>query len=120
MGIRMKYFPHQSGANSEQAAAMNAALVTELEMDAKPASMITTKNRACEFFIDKAKLKNLNPITCMGSLGLNSTKSIQFFNGDHKQVEFLRLLQAVTMIGFDVKISFTASDFPFGKISVER
>ncbi len=51
MGIRMKYFPHQSGTNSEQAAAMNAALVTELEMDAKPAPMITTKNRACEFFI---------------------------------------------------------------------
>ncbi len=54
-------------------AAMNAALVTELEMDAKPASMIATKNRACEFFIQKAKLKNLNPITCMGSLGLNSS-----------------------------------------------
>ncbi len=51
MGIRMKYFPNQSGTNSEQAAAMNAALVTELAMDAKPASMITTKNRAWEFFI---------------------------------------------------------------------
>jgi hypothetical protein len=120
MGIRMKYFPHQSGVNSEQAAAMNAALVNELEMDAKPASMITTKNRACEFFIEKAKLKNLNPITCMGSLGLNSTKSIQFFNGDHKYVEFLRLLHAITMIGYDVRISLVASDFPFGKISVER
>ena len=71
MGIRMKYFPRETGANSEQAAAMNAALVTELEMDAKPASMITTKNRACDFFIQKAKLKNLNPITCMASLGLN-------------------------------------------------
>ena len=50
MGIRMKYFPHESGTNSEQAAAMNAALVTELEMDAKPAPMITTKNRTCEFY----------------------------------------------------------------------
>lgn len=76
MGICMKYFPHQSETNSEQAAAMNAALVTELKMDEKLASMITTKNRACEFFIHKAKLKNLNPITCMGSLGLNSSKSI--------------------------------------------
>jgi hypothetical protein len=57
MGIRMKYFSHQSGTNSEQVAAMNAALVTELEMDAKPASMITTKNCACEFFIQKAKIK---------------------------------------------------------------
>jgi hypothetical protein len=119
MGIRMKYFPHQSGTNSEQAAAMNAALVTELEMDAKPALMITTKNRACEFFIQKAKLKNLNPITCMGSLGLNSSKSIQFFNGDHKHVEFLRLLHAITMIGYDVKISLTPSDFPFGIIKVD-
>ncbi len=119
MGIRMKYFPNQSGTNSEQAAAMNAALVTELEMDAKPASMITTKNRACEFFIQKAKLKNLNPITCMGSLGLNSTKSIQFFHGDHKHVEFLRSLHANTMIGYDVKISLTPSDFPFGIITVD-
>jgi hypothetical protein len=49
MGIRRKYFPHQSGTNSEQAAAMNAALVTELEMDTKTTPMITTKNRACEF-----------------------------------------------------------------------
>ncbi len=45
MGIRMKYFPHQSETNSEQAAAMNAALVNELEMDAKPAAMITTKKQ---------------------------------------------------------------------------
>ena len=56
MGIRMKYSLHQSGANSEQAAAMNTALVTELKMDAKQAPMIATKNRACEFFIQKAKL----------------------------------------------------------------
>jgi hypothetical protein len=98
---------------------MNAALVKELKMDAKPASMIITKNRACEFFIQKAKLKNLNPITCMGSLGLNSTKSIQFFNGDNKHVEFLSLLHAVTMIGYDVKISLTPSDFPFGIIKID-
>jgi hypothetical protein len=98
---------------------MNAALVTELEMDAKPASIITTKNRACEFFIQKAKLHNLNPITYMGSLGLNSTKSIQLFNGDHKHVEFLRLLHAITMIGYDVKISLTPSDFPFGIMKVD-
>ncbi len=119
MGIRIKYFPHHSGANSEQVATMNTALVTELEMDAKPAPMITTKNRACEFFIQKAKLKNLNPITCMGSLNLNSSKSIQFFNGDHKQVEFLSLLNAITMIGYDVKISLTPFDFLFGIIKVD-
>jgi hypothetical protein len=76
--ICVKNFSHQSGTNSEQAAAINAALVTELEMDAKPASMITTKNRACEFFIQKAILKTLKPITCMGNLGLNSSKLIQF------------------------------------------
>jgi hypothetical protein len=98
MGIRMKYFPKELGTNGEQVAAMNAVLVTELEMDAKPSSMITTKNRACEFFIQKAKLKNLNPITCMDSLGLNSRKSIQFFNGDYKHIEFLLLLHAITMI----------------------
>lgn len=51
---------------------MNSALVNELEQDEKPASMIAAKNRTCEFFIQKAKLKNLNAITCMGSLGLNS------------------------------------------------
>ncbi len=104
---------------SEQAAAMNAALVTELEMDAKPAPMITTENHACEFFIQKAKLKNLNPITCMDSLALNSIKSIQFFNGDHTHVEFLRLLHAITMIDYDVKIYLTHSDFPFGIIKVD-
>jgi hypothetical protein len=119
MGIRMKYFPHQSGINSEQAAAMNVALMTELEMDAKPSPMIATKNRACEFFIQKTKLKNLNLITCMGNLGLNSSKSIQLFNGDHKHVEFLLLLHAITMIGYDVKISLTPSDFPFGIIKVD-
>jgi hypothetical protein len=81
--------------------------------------MITAKNRVYEFFIQKAKLKNLNAVTCMGSLGLNPTKSVQFFNGEHKHVEFLKLLHAVTMIGYDVKISLTASDFPFGKISID-
>jgi hypothetical protein len=90
MGIRMKYFPRDICFSHEQIAGMNVALVNELEMDAKPASMITTKNRTCEFFIDKAKLKKLNPIICMGRLGLNSSKSIQFFNGDHKHLEFLR------------------------------
>jgi hypothetical protein len=119
MGIRMKYFPHESGTNSEQAAAMNAALLTELEMDAKPAPMTTTKNRACKCFTQKAKLKNLNSITCMGSLDLNSSKSIQLLNDDHKHVEFLRLLHAITMIGYDVKISLTPSDFPFGIIKVD-
>lgn len=54
----------------------------------------------------------------MGSLGLNSAKSIQLFDGDHKHVEFLRLLHAITMIGYDVKISLVTSDFPFGEISV--
>jgi len=112
MGIRMKYFPRDTGINHEQVAAMNAALVTELEHDVKPASMIAAKNRTCEFFIQKAKLKNLNAITCMGSLGLNSNKSVQF-------VEFLRLLHAITMIGYEVKISFQPSDFPFGTIKID-
>jgi hypothetical protein len=85
---------------------MNAALVNGLEQDEKPASMIATKNRACEFFIQKAKLKNLNAITCMGGLGLNSQISMHFFNGDHKHVEFLGLLHTITMIGYEVKISF--------------
>jgi hypothetical protein len=119
MGIRMKYFPQNGGVNNEQAAAMNAALVTELEMDIKPMAMITAKNRVYEFFIQKAKLKNLNAITCMGSLGLNSTKSVQFFNGDHKHIEFLKLLHAITLIGYDVEINLKSSDFPFGKISIE-
>ena len=119
MGIRMKYFPQNGGVNNEQAAAMNAALVTELEMDIKPMAMITAKNRVYEFFIQKAKLKNLNAITCMGSLGLNSTKSVQFFNGDHKHIEFLKLLHAITLIGYDVEINLKSSDFPFGKISID-
>ena len=119
MGIRMKYFPHANGVNNEQAAAMNAALVNELEQDEKPASIIAAKNRTCEFFIQKAKLKNLNAITCMGSLGLNSQKSMQLFNGDHKHVEFLRLLHAITMIGYEVNISFQPSDFPFGAIKID-
>jgi hypothetical protein len=119
MGIRMKYFTQSAGVNDEQAAAMNAALVTELEMDIKPMEMITAKNRIYEFFIQKAKLKNLNAITCMGSLGLNSTKSVQFFNGEHKHVEFLKLLHAVTMIGYEVQISFQPSDFPFGTIKID-
>lgn len=76
MGIRIKFFTNESWTNSEQAAVMNAALVTELEMDAKPASIVTAKNRTCKFFIQKAKLKNLNPNTWMDSLGLNSNKSI--------------------------------------------
>jgi hypothetical protein len=88
-GYSHEIFLYQSGTNSEQAAAINAALATELEMDAKPASMITTKNHACEFFIQKAKLKNLHPITCMSSLSLNSSKSIHFFNGNHKHFECL-------------------------------
>ncbi len=98
---------------------MSAALVNELEQDEKAASMIVAKNRICEFFIQKTKLKNLNAITCMGSPGLNSQKSIQFFNGDHKHVEFLRLLHAITMIGYEVKISFQPSDCPFGTIKID-
>lgn len=57
MGIRIKYFPHQSGTNSEQAAAMNTALVTELEMNAKPASMITTKEHAYDFLLRRRNLR---------------------------------------------------------------
>lgn len=78
MGIRMKYFPRDAGVNHEQIAAMNATLVNELEQDEKPASMIAAKIRTCEFFIQKAKLNNLNAVTRMGSLGLNSQKSMQF------------------------------------------
>ncbi len=119
MGIRMKYFPRDTCINHEQIAAINAALVNELEQDVKIASIIAAKNRTCEFFIQKANLKNLNAITCMGSLGINSQKSMQFFNDDHKHVEFLRLLHAITMIGYEVKISFQPSDFPFGTIKID-
>jgi hypothetical protein len=97
---------------------MNAAQVNELEQDEKPASMIATKNRYSEFFIQKAKLKNLNAITCMKSLGLNYQKFMQFFNDNHKHVEFLRLLHAITMIRYEVKISFQPSDFHFGTIKI--
>lgn len=55
MGIRMKYFPKATGFNHEQIAAMNVALVNELEQDEKPASIIAAKNRTSEFFIQKAK-----------------------------------------------------------------
>ncbi len=51
MGIRMKYFPNSTSLNNEQAAAMNAALVSELESDIIPTEMITTKNRVYKFFI---------------------------------------------------------------------
>jgi hypothetical protein len=44
---------------------------------------------------------------------------MQFFNGDHKHVEFLRLLHAITLIGYEVKISFQPSDFPFGTIKID-
>jgi hypothetical protein len=74
MSIRMKYFPRETGVNHEQIAAMNAAPVSKLETDIKSTAMITAKNRVYQFFIQKAKLKNLNAVTCMGSLGLNSNK----------------------------------------------
>jgi hypothetical protein len=118
MGLRMKYFPNNGGANHEQAAAMNAALVSELEMDTHPPAMIAAKNRLYEFYINKAKLKNMNAITCMSSLSLTSQKSMQFFNGEHKYVDFLRLLYAITLLGYEVNINLKPSDFPFGKISV--
>lgn len=51
----MKYFPRETGVNHAQIAAINAALVNELEQDEKPASMIATKNRSSKFFIQKAK-----------------------------------------------------------------
>jgi hypothetical protein len=66
MGIRMKYFPRDTGVNHEQIAAMN---------------------HTSEFIIQKAKLKNLNAITCMGSLGLNSQKSMQFFKETNEASE---------------------------------
>jgi hypothetical protein len=40
----MKYFTNTNGINNDQTAAMNAALVTKLEMDTKPAILITVKN----------------------------------------------------------------------------
>ena len=86
MSIRTKYFPRDTCVNNEQIAAMNTALVNELEQGEKPASMIAAKNRTCEFFIQIAKLKNLNVITCMGSHGLNYQKSMQFLNVNHKHV----------------------------------
>lgn len=46
MGIRMKYFPHDTGVNNEQTAAMNATLISQLEMGIKPTSIITANNRA--------------------------------------------------------------------------
>jgi hypothetical protein len=55
----------------------------------------------------------------MGSLGISSQKSIQFFNVEHKHVAFLMLLHAITLIGYDVKVSLEPSGFPFGKISVQ-
>lgn len=116
MNINLKYFPTKNGANPEQAAAVNAALMSELEMEAKPASIIVAKNRACEFFIQNAKLRNHNHISCMTTLGLSSQKSMQFFNGEHKHVEFLRLLYAITVIGYDVTICIRRSDKPFGEI----
>ncbi len=54
----------------------------------------------------------------MGSQGLNSQKSIQFYCGDYKHVEFLRLPHAITMIGYEVKISFQSSDFRFDTIKI--
>jgi hypothetical protein len=63
---------------------MNTALVTELEMNATRIHD-HYQNRAYKFFIQKVKLKNLN--------------------GDHKHIGFLCLLHALTMIGYDVKIS---------------
>ena len=118
MSLRMKYFPQAQGNNQDQAATMNAALAAEMELDVKPTGMITAKNRAYEFFIEKAKAKNMNPISSMSSLGLNSQKALQFFKGDHRQVEFLRLLHAITMLGYEVNISFEASEYPFGKIDI--
>jgi hypothetical protein len=112
----MKYFPTKNGVNPEQVAAVNSALMNELEMEAKPASIIVAKNRACEFFIQNAKLRNLNHISCMASLGLSSQNSMQFFNGEHKHVDFLRLLYAITLIGYDASISIRRSDKPFGEI----
>lgn len=67
---------------NDQSAAMNAALVTELAMDINPMAMITAKNRVYEFFIRKTKLKNLNAVKRIDSLGLNSSKSVVLFNGE--------------------------------------
>lgn len=116
--LRMKYFPGSGGVNQEQAAVMSEALAKEFEMGTTPTGMITAKNRVYEFFMKSAQKKNLNPITAMSSLGLNYQKSIQFFKGEDRHVEFLRLLHAVTLLGFEVNISFESSDFPFGKIEI--
>ncbi len=55
MSIRMKYFPRETGVNHEQIASMNAALVSELEQDAKPSAIIAAKNRTSKFFIQKSQ-----------------------------------------------------------------
>ena len=116
--LRMKYFPQSGGINHEQVAAMNDALAKEFETGTTPTGMITAKNRVYEFFVKNAQKKNLNPITAMTTLGLTYQKSILFFKGEDRHVEFLRLLHAVTLLGFEVNISFESSDFPFGKIEI--
>jgi hypothetical protein len=54
----------------------------------------------------------------MNGLGLTTQKSMQFFKGEHKYVDFLRLLHAVTLLGYEIDISIKPSDLPFGKIKV--
>ena len=113
-----KYTLNSNGANRQQAAGINLALAAELEIETHPPGMIAAKNRLYESYINKAKLKNLNAIICMNGLGLTTQKSMQFFKGEHKYVDFLRLLHAVTLLGYEIDISIKPSDLPFGKIKV--
>ncbi len=61
MGIRIMYFPHQSGTNSEQAVAMNAALVNELEQDKNPLQLLLQRIVPAKFSFKRPNLKTLTP-----------------------------------------------------------
>jgi hypothetical protein len=116
MVCHKKYAPNGNGANRQKATGMNVPLAAELEIETHPPGMIAAKNRLYESYINKAKLKNLNAIICINGLGLTTQKSMRFFKGEHKYVDFL--LHAVTLLGYEIDVSIKPSDLPFGKIKV--
>jgi hypothetical protein len=69
-----KYALNGNDANRQQAAGMNVSLAAELEIETYPPSMIATKSRLYESYINKAKLKNLNAIICMNGFELITQK----------------------------------------------
>lgn len=113
-----KYAPNVIGANRQQAEGMNVALAAELEIETHPLGMIAAKNRLYGSYINKVKFKNLNAIIYMNGLGLTTQKSMRFFKSKHKYVDFLRLLHAVTFLGYEINISIKTPDLPFEKIKV--